>query len=185
MRRGNADGQPPSSCTARAELPAVIIKGDLNSAAAVEERRPAPTDADPGGLPEKIRPTIFGSAGCKAVFGGVDPATAEEFSKWFGETWITETTTSRGLQTGQSEGRGHSHDTILDPQVHSSQSSQTTQAANQSMSTRMVERAVWTPSDIMMKVPTGHSVVALAATDGQRVGPLLVNHRAAIRQVGQ
>jgi Zn-dependent protease with chaperone function len=134
-------------------------------------------------FPEKIRPTIFGSAGCKAVFGGVDPATAEEFSKWFGETWITETTTSRGLQTGQSEGRGHSHGTILDPQLRSSQSWQTTHAATQSVSTRMVERAVWTPSDIMTKVPTGHSVIALAATDGQRVGPLLVNHRAAIRQI--
>lgn len=136
-------------------------------------------------FPEKIRPTIFGSAGCKAVFGGVDPATADEFSKWFGDTFITETTTSHGVQQGQSVGRGVSHGSILDPAVRSQHSSQTTTGVTQSVSTRLVERAIWTPSDIMTKVPTGHSVIALATTDGERVGPLLVNHRAPIRQVTQ
>lgn len=47
-------------------------------------------------FPPELLPTIFGSTGCKAVFGGVDPETAEYFSKWFGEEWITDATVSRG-----------------------------------------------------------------------------------------
>jgi Zn-dependent protease with chaperone function len=132
-------------------------------------------------FPEKIRPAIFGSAGCKAVFGGVDPATAAEFSSWFGEQWVTETTTGHGLQQGRSDGLGYSRGTILDPSVRTTQTRQTSTARSRSVSTRYVERARWTPSDIMTKIPVGHSVVALATADGARVGPVLVDHRAPAR----
>src|SRR5690606_20847889 len=46
-------------------------------------------------FPPSVRATVFGSVGCKAVFGGIDPADAALFSAWFGTTWVPETTRSR------------------------------------------------------------------------------------------
>ena len=46
-------------------------------------------------FPPDVRATVFGSTGCKAVFGGIDPADADIFSRWFGDQYVTETTINR------------------------------------------------------------------------------------------
>jgi hypothetical protein len=115
-------------------------------------------------FPIEVRATVFGSTGCKAVFGGIDPADADIFSRWFGDQYITETTINRSSQAGQRynqfglpEGRSQSEST--------------------GVSVRRVERARWTVSDVITGVPAGHALVSLARSNGTRVGPVLVNLR--------
>ncbi|HEY0472114.1 MAG TPA: TraM recognition domain-containing protein [Kribbella sp.] len=116
-------------------------------------------------FPIEVRATVFGSTGCKAVFGGIDPQDADVFSKWFGDQYITETTINRSAQSGTQYnqfgmpgGRSHSE--------------------TSGFSVRRVERARWTVSDIITGVPAGHALVSLARSNGARVGPVLVNLRA-------
>ena len=118
-------------------------------------------------FPPDVRPTIFGSTGCKAVFGGVDPETADHFSRWFGDEWITQNTVSRG----QTSSITYDDRTIL------TRRSGHSEGQTQSVSSRRIERARWTPSDIITGVPPGHALMALATSDGNRVGPMLVNLR--------
>lgn len=109
-------------------------------------------------FPPGVRDTVFGSAGCKAVFGGVDPADAERFSTWFGEKQTPETVRTRGRQV------------TLGPSGYTCGESRAT-------SIRRIERARWSVSDIITGIPAGHSLVSLARSTGQRVGPVLVNLR--------
>jgi hypothetical protein len=115
-------------------------------------------------FPPDVRATVFGSTGCKAVFGGIDPADADIFSRWFGDQYVTETTINRSAtsgvrydQYGSVGGRSESH--------------------TSGYSARRIERARWTVSDIITGVPSGHALVSLARSNGARVGPVLVNLR--------
>jgi hypothetical protein len=113
----------------------------------------------------EVRATVFGSTGCKAVFGGIDPADADVFSRWFGEQYVTETTISRSATSGTQYNQFGS--------VGGRSESRTA-----GYSARRVERARWTVSDIITGVPAGHVLVSLARSNGVRVGPVLVNLRA-------
>lgn len=117
-------------------------------------------------FPEDVRNTVVGSTGCKAVLGGVDLLTADHLSQWFGDEWITDTTITRGHSTGVN------YDITPFPHLTGYRKQQ-----GQSVSSRRIERARWTPSDIISRIPIGHSVTALSTTDGHRVGPMLINHR--------
>jgi hypothetical protein len=115
-------------------------------------------------FPSDVRATVFGSTGCKAVFGGIDPADADIFSRWFGDQYVTETTINRSAtsgvrydQYGSADGR--------------------TQSQTAGYSARRIERARWTVSDIITGVPPGHALMSLARSNGARVGPVLVNLR--------
>ncbi|NIK60822.1 type IV secretory system conjugative DNA transfer family protein [Kribbella shirazensis] len=115
-------------------------------------------------FPPDVRATVFGSTGCKAVFGGIDPTDADIFSRWFGDQYVTETTINRSAtsgvrydQYGSVGGRSESH--------------------TAGYSARRVERARWTVSDIITGVPSGHALMSLARSNGARVGPVLVNLR--------
>jgi hypothetical protein len=115
-------------------------------------------------FPIEVRATVFGSTGCKAVFGGIDPEDADIFSRWFGDQYITETTISRSSQAGQR------YNQFGLPDGRS-------QSESAGVSMRRVERARWTVSDIITGVPAGHALVSLARSNGTRVGPVLVNLR--------
>jgi hypothetical protein len=116
-------------------------------------------------FPIEVRATVFGSTGCKAVFGGIDPQDADVFSRWFGDQYVNETTISRSAQSGtQYNQRG-----MPDGRSNSQTSG---------YSIRRVERARWTVSDIITGVPAGHALISLARSNGTRVGPVLVNLRA-------
>jgi hypothetical protein len=116
-------------------------------------------------FPVEVRATVFGSTGCKAVFGGIDPQDADVFSKWFGDQYVNETTINRSAQSGTQ----YNQFGMPDGRSHSETSG---------FSVRRVERARWTVSDIITGVPAGHALVSLARSNGSRVGPVLVNLRA-------
>lgn len=119
-------------------------------------------------FPLDVRPTIFGSTGCKAVFGGVDPADADQFSKWFGDHYVSDVTVTRG----QSASVRYDFGTVIDRPTGYQR------GETRSSSTRRIERARWTPSDIITGVPSGHCLMALARSNGHRVGPVLIDLRA-------
>lgn len=114
-------------------------------------------------FPVHVRATVFGSVGCKAVFGGVDPVDAEVFSAWFGTHLVPETTLSRRHSAGITEG--------------TSQSS-VTESVGRGLTVRRVERPRWSVSDLVTGLPAGHCVVMLSRSNGERSLPLLVNLRA-------
>jgi type IV secretory pathway TraG/TraD family ATPase VirD4 len=116
-------------------------------------------------FPIEVRATIFGSTGCKAVFGGIDPQDADVFSRWFGDQYVTETTINRSAQTGTQ------YNQFGMPDGRS-------QSQTSGFSVRRIERARWTVSDIITGVSAGHALVSLARSNGARVGPVLVNLRA-------
>jgi hypothetical protein len=115
-------------------------------------------------FPIEVRATIFGSTGCKAVFGGIDPQDADVFSRWFGDQYVTETTINRSAQTGTQ------YNQFGMPDGRS-------QSQTSGFSVRRIERARWTVSDIITGVSAGHALVSLARSNGARVGPVLVNLR--------
>jgi hypothetical protein len=115
-------------------------------------------------FPIEVRSTIFGSTGCKAVFGGIDPQDADIFSRWFGDQYVNETTINRSATTGTQ------YNQFGMPGGSS-------QSQTSGFSVRRIERARWTVSDIITGVPAGHALVSLARSNGARVGPVLVNLR--------
>jgi hypothetical protein len=117
-----------------------------------------------GDFPPDLARTIFGSAGCKAVFGGGHPGDAELFSQFWGEQVRYETTVSF------SESRSSRTDS-------SGSASGGEQTAGRSMSVRRVDQARWSVSDLVTQVAPGQCVVSLTRSDGQRVGPVLIDLR--------
>ncbi|WP_165553054.1 type IV secretory system conjugative DNA transfer family protein [Kribbella speibonae] len=115
-------------------------------------------------FPPEVRATVFGSTGCKAVFGGIDPTDADVFSRWFGEQYVTQTTISRSATSGVQYNEFGSM-------------GGRSESRTSGYSARRVERARWTVSDIITGVPAGHALVSLARSNGVRVGPVLVNLR--------
>ncbi|QSB15428.1 TraM recognition domain-containing protein [Natronosporangium hydrolyticum] len=113
-------------------------------------------------FPGHVRGTVLGSVGCKAVFGGVDPADAAVFSRWFGDHWVDEVT------HGQQRSYSHSE---------SRQGEQEGYRLGDSVSTRRVERPRWSVSEIVSGLPAGHCVVALSRSTGERSPPFLVDLR--------
>ncbi|NDU73570.1 TraM recognition domain-containing protein [Actinomadura sp. DSM 109109] len=134
-----------------------------------------------GDIPEQLRPTIFGSVGCKAVFAGVDPTDAAYFADSWGTHWVTETTASAQHGVSEDTSRpGRSTTWTPNGASYGRQGAGTSEGTSRSWgsSARQVERYLWSPSEIINSVPTGHALVSLARPDGVRVPPTLVNLRA-------
>ncbi|GAA0454155.1 hypothetical protein [Streptomyces olivaceiscleroticus] len=135
-----------------------------------------------GDFPENVRRTVFGSTGCKAVFSGVDPEDAELFSTWFGEHLVPQVTVTRGASWAQhfdgrgGSTRGQSFSTWFGEHLVPQDTG--TMGQSFSTSTREVERARWSVSDIINDIPHGACLVSLTRSDGRRTGPVLVNLRA-------
>ncbi|MDT0300960.1 type IV secretory system conjugative DNA transfer family protein [Streptomonospora wellingtoniae] len=116
-------------------------------------------------FPAELRHTVFGSTGCKVVFGGVDPNDADVFSAWFGEHYETETVRSVGSSTDRR------YDRYGRPAGGA-------ESESRGLAFRRVERPRWSASDIITGVPRGHALVCLARSSGERVGPVLVDLRS-------
>lgn len=121
-----------------------------------------------GDIPEDLLRTIFGSAGCKAVFGGIDPDDARHFSEWWGEHQIVQRTVSHGTSTGA--GTIETEESLGDRHT-------VTTGRSAGVSVRYVEHARWTPSDIITAIPPGYTLLSLTRSNGIRTPPLLVNLR--------
>lgn len=114
-------------------------------------------------FPPQVWPTVFASTGGKAVFGGVGPADAEHFSRFWGEQQVLEhsythsTTRLHVGPTGTSQGP--------------------TYGATRSSVTRKIWRERWPAGDLSMAIPPGHTVIQLRHSTGQVTLPELVRLR--------
>lgn len=125
-----------------------------------------------GDFPDELRQTIFGSVGCKAVFAGLDPADARLFSDWWGTHWVPEVTVSRGDSVSRSTTRGG-----VSSKGWRARSDSQGASTKAGVSTRKVERPLWSPAEIINDIPPGHALISLARSDGIRTPPVLVNLR--------
>ena len=126
-----------------------------------------------GDFPTELRTTIFGSVGCKAVFAGLDPTDARLFSEWWGTHWVPEVTVSRGDAVSRSTSPG-----AMTSKGWRSRRESHGASTQTGVSTRKVERPLWSPAEIINDIPPGHALVSLARSDGHRTPPVLVNLRA-------
>lgn len=125
-------------------------------------------------IPKELRTTVFGSAGCKIVFGRIPPDDARLFSEWFGEEWISDITLHKGIQVNTGSSRGISVGT---GGISWNRGESRTYGRTSGMSARRVERARWTPSDLTSGIDPGHCVAALSRSTGEHTGPIYVNLR--------
>ena len=132
-----------------------------------------------GQFPEHLRSAVFTGTGCKAVFAGVEPQDARYFAEYWGTVWSAQTTvtsgTSNRADTGHSAAPGEKRRSK--PLVQAL-TGNTSVEQYRSVATQAVERPVWSLSEIINDVPTGHALVSLATPDGLRTPPVLVNLRA-------
>jgi type IV secretion system coupling TraD/TrwB family protein len=124
-------------------------------------------------FPEELRPTIFGSAGCKAVFAGLDPSDARLLSEWWGTHWVPEVTVSRDDALSRTVSPGS-----MSSKGWRSRRETRGTSTRAGVATRKVERPLWSPAEIINDVPPGHALVSLARSDGARTPPVLVDLRA-------
>lgn len=116
-------------------------------------------------FPAELRHTVFGSTGCKVVFGGVHPEDAEIFSAWFGDHYETDIAYSVGQQAnrrydrwGRTTGSG--------------------EGESRGITASRTERPRWSVSDIATGIPAGHALICLARSSGERIGPVLIDLRS-------
>jgi Protein of unknown function (DUF2510) len=130
-------------------------------------------------FPEHLRTAVFTGTGCKAVFAGVEPQDAKLFADFWGTAWAAETTVTSGSSTSTSSGHMSTPGSGRreKPLIQSLTGNKTVEY-QRSVATRAVERYVWSPSEIINEVPTGHALISLATPDGIRTPPILVNLRA-------
>ncbi|HEV2640374.1 MAG TPA: DUF2510 domain-containing protein [Actinocrinis sp.] len=130
-------------------------------------------------FPEHLRTAVFTGTGCKAVFAGVEPQDARLFADFWGTAWAAETTVTSGSSTSTSSGHVSTPGAgRREKSVIQSLTGNKTVEYQRSVATRAVERYVWSPSEIINEVPTGHALISLATPDGIRTPPVLVNLRA-------
>jgi hypothetical protein len=139
-------------------------------------------------FPEDLRATVFANTGCKAVFAGIDPQDASYIADFWGKQWVAETTVTTGQEnttrsgtiTGPPE-RGRSVKSMgrnaRRPGQLLALTGGSSVAQQRSVATRPVERYVWSPSEIINEIPTGHALVSLSTAEGFRTPPVLVDLR--------
>ncbi|MBS2962857.1 DUF2510 domain-containing protein [Actinocrinis puniceicyclus] len=130
-----------------------------------------------GQFPEHLRSAVFTGTGCKAVFAGVEPQDARYFAEYWGTQWSAETTVTTGSSTTTGSGHVSSPGGKKEKSVIQSITGNTSTEYSRAVATRAVERPVWSASEIINEVPTGHALISLATPDGIRTPPVLVNLR--------
>jgi hypothetical protein len=130
-----------------------------------------------GQFPEHLRSAVFTGTGCKAVFAGVEPQDARYFAEYWGTQWSAETTVTTGSSSTTGSGHVSTPGGKREKSVIQSITGNTSVQYQRSVATRAVERPVWSASEIINDVPTGHALISLATPDGIRTPPVLVNLR--------
>ena len=130
-----------------------------------------------GQFPEHLRSAVFTGTGCKAVFAGVEPQDARYFAEYWGTQWQAETTVTTGSSTSTGSGHVSTPGGKKEKSVIQTITGNTSVEYQRSVATRAVERPVWSASEIINDVPTGHALISLATPDGIRTPPVLVNLR--------
>ncbi len=130
-----------------------------------------------GQFPEHLRSAVFTGTGCKAVFAGVEPQDARYFAEYWGTQWQAETTVTTGSSTSSGSGHAATPGGKKEKSVIHTITGNTSVEYQRSVATRAIERPVWSASEIINDVPTGHALISLATPDGIRTPPVLVNLR--------
>jgi len=130
-----------------------------------------------GQFPEHLRSAVFTGTGCKAVFAGVEPQDARYFAEYWGTQWSAETTVTTGSSTSTGSGHTATPGGKKEKSVIQTITGNTSVEYQRSVATRAIERPVWSTSEIINDIPTGHALISLATPDGIRTPPVLVNLR--------
>ena len=134
---------------------------------------------------EAILPTLLGSVGCRALFGGSSPEDAETFSAIWGTeqradiTYSSSQGTTWGTSHGYSSGTTTSGGFLSDEGASHSEGTSVTNSsggsASNGMTRRMVETAIWSPGELVNQIFPRHCILSLASSTGERTPPLMVN----------
>jgi hypothetical protein len=115
----------------------------------------------------RLRATVFGAAGCKAVVPGAAPRDAEAFAEHWGKTRVEESTITRGRPAGGIVRRGRYA-------AMGALFGEKADGRSESVTVRTVERYRWTPSEISGELAARHALISLTTSDGERTEPVLV-----------
>ncbi|MCD0486369.1 ATP-binding protein [Streptacidiphilus sp. ASG 303] len=120
-------------------------------------------------LPEGLRAPLFGAVGCRAAFPGIAPWDGRLFAEAWGTVWVQEKAVTHAPDTsgGLLRRTARAFRGLLAGAP----------VQTESVTTRSVERQLWSPSDLAHSLPAGHAVVSLATVEGRQVPPLLVDLR--------
>lgn len=121
-------------------------------------------------LPEALRASLFGAVGCRMAFPGIAPWDGRLFAEAWGTVWVQEraVTQTPDISGGLLRRSARAFRGLLAG----------TPAQTESVTTRPVERQLWSASDLAHALPSGHAVVSLTTVDGAQVPPLLVDLRS-------
>lgn len=120
-------------------------------------------------VPESLRSALLGSVGCRMALSGITTWDGKRFAESWGTTWVDEKAVTR---TPDRSGG------LLKRTLRGVRKLFTGDAATtESVTTRKVERPLWSASELAHNVPAGHAVVSLTTTGGEHVPPVLVNLR--------
>ncbi|AXI81581.1 ATP-binding protein [Peterkaempfera bronchialis] len=121
-------------------------------------------------LPETLRTPLFGAVGCRMAFPGIAPWDGRLFAEAWGTVWVQEKAVTQTPDTsgGLLRRSARAFRGLLAG----------TPVQTESVTTRSVERQLWSPSDLAHALPTGHAVVSLTSVEGAQVPPLLVDLRS-------
>ncbi|WP_377269174.1 ATP-binding protein [Peterkaempfera sp. SMS 1(5)a] len=120
-------------------------------------------------LPEALRAPLFGAVGCRMAFPGIAPWDGRLFAEAWGTVWVQEKAVT---QTPDTSGG------LLRRSVRAFRGLLAgAPVQTESVTTRSVERQLWSSSDLAHALPSGHAVVSLTTVDGAQVPPLLVDLR--------
>jgi hypothetical protein len=122
-----------------------------------------------GDLPETLRVPLFGAVGCRMAFPGIAPWDGRMFSEAWGTVWVQEKAVTQTPDTsgGLLRRSGRAFRALLAGSP----------VQTESVTTRPVERRLWSSSDLAHALPAGHVVVSLTTVAGAQVPPLLVDLR--------
>ncbi|UGQ09883.1 hypothetical protein LO772_23695 [Yinghuangia sp. ASG 101] len=115
----------------------------------------------------RLRATVFGAVGGKAVLPGAGPRDAEAFAEHWGKTLVEERSVTRGAPEGGPVRRARFA-------VMGALFGEKAGGGSESVTVRSVERFRWSPSEIAGELSARHVLCSLTNREGERTGPVLV-----------
>lgn len=120
-------------------------------------------------VPEALRTALLGSVGCRMALSGITTWDGRRFAESWGTTWVDE----RAVTRTPDRSGGLVKRTLRGVRKLFTGDAATTE----SVTTRKVERPLWSASELAHSVPPGHAVVSLTTVRGEHVPPVLVDLR--------
>jgi hypothetical protein len=116
----------------------------------------------------RLRATVFGAVGCKAVVPGAGARDAEAFAEHWGKKLVDEQSVTHGTPEGGLVRKARFA-------VMGALFGEKAAGGSRSVTVRKVERYRWSPSEITGELRARHALCSLTTRDGERTGPVLVD----------